>query len=96
MNTYMGYMGMDIEGLKKMYRKEAENRVKLRLALKAVAKAENITVTDEEVEAELARLAETYGVELDRVKMLVDTEDQRDDLAVQRAMEIVKEATAVK
>ncbi len=96
MATYMGYMGMDIEGLKNMYHKEAENRVKLRLALKAVAKAENITVTDEEVEAELARLAETYGVELDRVKMLVDTEDQRDDLAVQRAMEIVKEAAAVK
>ncbi|MDO5123458.1 MAG: trigger factor [Eubacteriales bacterium] len=94
MATYMGYMGMDVEGLKNMYRKEAENRVKLRLALKAVAKAENISVTDEEVEAEFARLAEMYGVELDRVKMLVDAEDQRDDIAVQRAMEIVKKATA--
>lgn len=96
MATYMGYMGMDVEGLKNMYRKEAENRVKLRLALKAVAKAENITVTDEEVEAEFARLAEMYGVELDRVKMLVDAEDQRDDIAVQRAMEIVKKATTAK
>ncbi len=96
MATYMGYMGMDIEGLKKMYHKEAETRVKLRLALKAVAKAESITVTDDEVEDEFKRLAETYGVELDRVKMLVDVEDQRDDIAVQRAMDIVKKAAAVK
>lgn len=96
MGTYLGYMGMDVESLKKMYQKEAENRVKLRLALKAVAKAEAITVTDEEVEAELQRLADTYGVELDRVKLLVDSEDQRDDIAVQRAMDIVKKAAAIK
>lgn len=96
MGTYLGYMGMDVDSLKKMYQKEAENRVKLRLALKAVAKAEAITVTDEEVEAELQRLADTYGVELDRVKLLVDSEDQRDDIAVQRAMDIVKKAAAIK
>ncbi len=96
MGTYLGYMGMDVESLKKMYQKEAENRVKLRLALKAVAKAEAITVTDEEVEAEFQRLADTYGVELDRVKLLVDSEDQRDDIAVQRAMDIVKKAAAIK
>ncbi len=96
MGTYLGYMGMDVESLKKMYQKEAENRVKLRLALKAVAKAEAITVTDEEVEAELQRLADTYGVELDRVKLLVDSDDQRDDIAVQRAMDIVKKAAAIK
>lgn len=96
MGTYLGYMGMDVDSLKKMYQKEAENRVKLRLALKAVAKAEAITVTDEEVEAELQRLADTYGVELDRVKLLVDAEDQRDDIAVQRAMDIVKKAAAIK
>lgn len=96
MGTYLGYMGMDVNGLKNMYRKEAETRVKLRLALKAVAKAEAITVTDEEVDAEFTKLAETYGVDVERVKMLVDIEDQRDDIAVQRAMDIVKKAAAVK
>ena len=96
MNTYLGYMGMDVDALKNMYRKDAEKRVKLRLALKKIAKLENVTVTDEDVEAEFNRLAETYGVEVDRVKMIVDTEDQRDDIAVQRAMEIVKKEAAVK
>ena len=96
MTTYLGYMGMDADALKSMYRKDAERRVKLRLALKKIAQLENIVVTDEEVDAEFARLAETYGVEVDRIKMLVDVEDQRDDIAVQRAMDVVKSAAAVK
>ncbi len=96
MATYLGYMGMDVDALKSMYRKDAERRVKLRLALKKIAQLENIVVTDEEVDAEFARLAETYGVEVDRIKMLVDVEDQRDDIAVQRAMDVVKSAAAVK
>lgn len=96
MATYLGYMGMDVDALKSMYRKDAERRVKLRLVLKKIAQLENIVVTDEEVDAEFARLAETYGVEVDRIKMLVDVEDQRDDIAVQRAMDVVKSAAAVK
>lgn len=96
MNMYLGYMGMDVDALKNMYRKDAEKRVKLRLALKKIAKLEGISVTDEDVEAEFARLAETYSVDVDRIKTIVDAEDQRDDIAVQRAMEIVKKEAAVK
>ncbi len=96
MATYLGYMGMDVDALKTMYRKDAERRVKLRLALKKIAQLENIVVTDEEVDAEFARLAEAYGVDVDRIKMLVDVEDQRDDLAVQRAMDVVRNEAAVK
>lgn len=92
MTTYLGYMGMDVDALKNMYRKDAERRVKLRLALKKIAKLENIVVTDDEVEAEFKALSENYGVEIDRIKMLVDAEDQRDDIAVQRAMDVVKKA----
>ncbi len=95
MNTYLGYMGMDVEALKGMYRKDAERRVKLRLALKKISALENIEVTDEDVEAEFARLAETYGVDVDRIKMIVDVADQKDDIAVQRAMEIVRKEAAI-
>lgn len=96
METYLGYMGMDVEALKGMYRKDAERRVKLRLALKKIAKLENISVSDEDVDAEFARLAEAYNVDVDRIKMIVDVDDQRDDLAVQRAMDLVREAAAIK
>ncbi len=96
METYLGYMGMDVEALKGMYRKDAERRVKLRLALKKIAKLENISVSDEDVDAEFARLAEAYNVDVDRIKMIVDVDDQRDDLAVQRAMDLVRDAAAIK
>lgn len=96
MGTYLGYMGMDVDGLKNMYRKDAERRVKLRLALKKIAKLENISVSDADVEEEFKRLSESYGVDVDRIKMLVDVEDQRDDIAVQRAMDAVRKAVAVK
>ena len=96
MNTYLGYMGMDVEALKGMYRKDAERRVKLRLALKKIAVLENIEVSDEDVEAEFARLAETYGVDVDRIKMIVDTADQKDDIAVQRAMDLVRAEAVIK
>ncbi len=96
MATYLGYMGMDVDALKTMYRKDAERRVKLRLALKKISVLENISVTDEEVDAEFARLAETYSVDVDRIKMLVDVEDQRDDIAVQRAMDIVRNEAVIK
>lgn len=95
MNTYLGYMGMDIDALKGMYRKDAERRVKLRLGLKKIAVLENIEVTDEDVDAEFQRLAESYGVDVDRIKMIVDVEDQRDDIAVQRAMDIVRKEAAI-
>ncbi|MBQ4105531.1 MAG: trigger factor [Clostridia bacterium] len=96
MNTYLGYMGMDVDALKNMYRKDAERRVKLRLALKKIAKLEEIVVTDEDVEAEFKALSENYGVDVDRIKMLVDAEDQRDDIAVQRAMDMVRKSASVK
>ncbi|MBQ9742675.1 MAG: trigger factor [Ruminococcus sp.] len=96
MNTYLGYMGMDVDALKNMYRKDAERRVKLRLALKKIAKVEEIVVSDEDVEAEFKALSENYGVDIDRVKMLVDVEDQRDDIAVQRAMDIVRKSASEK
>ena len=52
LNTYMQYMGMDMEGLKAMYKPEAEKRVKVRLALEKIAQIEEIAVDDEALEAE--------------------------------------------
>ncbi len=71
METYMSYMGMDLDALKNMYRDEAEKRVKLRLALEAIARKENIEVTDADLEAEFAELAEQYKMEIDKVKAAV-------------------------
>lgn len=68
MATYMQYMGMDQSGLRAAYRTQAEQRVKLRLALEKIAQLENLTANDEEIEAEYARLAESYKMDVEKLK----------------------------
>lgn len=90
-NTYMQYVGLDEDALREQYRERAEAQVKVRLALKAVAAAENITVTEEEVEDEYKRLAEAYSVDVDRVKAAFSVEDIESDLKAKKAMDLVRD-----
>lgn len=96
MNTYMQYMGMTMDGLKEMYKDEAEKRVKLRLALEAVVRKENITVADEDVEAEFAKLAENYKMEVEQVKAAIPTESLTEDIKVEKALKTVKDSAVIK
>lgn len=93
MNTYLQYVGGNVEAIKASYMPEAEKRVKLRLALEKVAEKEGFTeVSDEDLEAEYTKLAEMYNMEADRVKAAIATEDLKKDIAVEKAMDFVKES----
>ncbi len=96
MQTYMQYMGMDINALKSMYRDEAEKRVKLRLALETIAKKENIEVTDADLEDEYAKMAEAYKMDADKVKAAVPAESLTEDIKVQKALDLVKNSAEMK
>lgn len=96
METYMQYMGMDINAVKGMYREDAEKRVKLRLALETIAKKENIEVTGEELEEEYAKMAEAYKMDVNKVKAAVPDESLTEDIKVQKALDIVKESAVIK
>ncbi len=96
MQTYMQYMGMDVNALKSMYRDEAEKRVKLRLALETIAKKENIEVTDADLEDEYAKMAETYKMDADKVKAAVPAESLTEDIKVQKALDLVKNSAEMK
>jgi len=63
--------------------------VQMELALTAVAKAENIEVSDEEYEAEIAKLAEQYSMEADQVKAVVTADTLKKDLSLRKASELV-------
>ena len=93
MNTYLQYVGGNVEAVKASYMPEAEKRVKLRLALEKVAEKEGFTeVSDEDLEAEYTKLAEMYNMEADRVKAAIAAEDLKKDIAVEKAMDFVKES----
>ena len=96
LNTYMQYTGMNPESVKEMYLPEAQKRVKMRLALEKIVKLENITATEEEIDAEYSRLAEAYQMEADKVKEVLPLDAISQDLAVEKAMKFVKDNAKIK
>ena len=96
LNTYMQYMGTDVNGLKAMYKDEAEKRVKLRLVLEAIAAQENIEVTEEVLDAEYGKMAEAYKMDVEKVKAAVPADSLTEDLKVQKALELVKNNAVIK
>lgn len=92
--TYLQYTGSDMPSFRKSFREVAERQVKIRLALEKIVKLENIVPTEEEVEAELTKLSEAYKMDAEEIKKVIALEDLKQDLAVQKAVDLVKD-TAV-
>lgn len=96
---YLQFTGMNTERLLEQMRPEAVKRIQNSLVLEAIAKAEDIQISDERLEEELVKMAETYKMELDKLKeMLGDYEkdNMKKDLAIQEAVKLISEAAAVK
>ena len=91
-NTYMQYVGLDEQALREQYKERAEAQVKVRLALRAVAEAEGIDASDEEIEEEYNKLAEAYKVDVARVKAAFTAEDIAKDVKNEKAMKLVQES----
>ncbi|MBQ0097387.1 MAG: trigger factor [Oscillospiraceae bacterium] len=96
MTTYLKYTGMEPEAVKQMYKPEAERRVKMRLILEKIVKLENIKPTEEDIDAEYAKLADMYQMDKDKVKEIIPAENLTEDLAVEQAMKFVKDNAVIK
>jgi trigger factor len=90
MNTYLKYMGGSIDDFKKTFMPQAESQVKIRLALEKIVELEKIEVTDEDLNAEFEKMAKDYGMEIDQIKAAIPEKELVKDLAVSKAMELVK------
>lgn len=99
LDQYMKFTGMTIETLKEQMKPQAVKRIQTRLVLEAVAKAESITVDDDAVEKEIAKMAESYKMEASQVKEYLGETgitQMKEDLAVQEAVDfLVAEAKLV-
>ena len=99
LEQYMQFTGMTIETLKEQMKPQAVKRIQTRLVLEAIVKAENITVSDEAVEKEIADMAESYKMEVAQIKEYMGEngiEQMKEDLAVQEAVDfLVAEAKLV-
>ncbi len=94
LDTYLQYTGMDHDAFRNGFREQAEKQVKIRLALEKIVALENIEPSDDDIEAEFAKLADQYKMDVEKVKSLIDSKDLARDLAVGKAMDLIKE-TAV-
>ena len=96
LEQYFQFTGLDREKFLEQMKPTALKRIQSRLVLEAIVKAENIEVSDEEYEAELQKMADTYKMELDKLKELfgdAEKEQLTEDVAIQKAVDlIVKEA----
>ena len=92
LNDYMKYTGMTLKDLQDQSRPQAERRIRTRLVLEAVAKAENIQISDEDVQKEQERMASMYKMELEQVQKLMsehEVKQMKEDLAVQKAVDLL-------
>ena len=90
LGTYLKYTGLDLDKMREQFRPRAERQVKTRLALEKIAELENLTVTEEDTEAEIKKIADMYGLEADKVKEQVSPDMLAEDIKVGKAVDIVK------
>ncbi|MEC1824231.1 trigger factor [Bacillus paralicheniformis] len=92
LELYFQFSGQDENALKEQMKEDAEKRVKSNLTLEAIAKAENLQVTDEEVEEELSKMAEAYNMPVENIKQAIgSTEGMKEDLKVRKAIDFLVE-----
>lgn len=96
LDLYMQYTGQTIDTVKKAYAEQAEKQVKLRLALEKIAKLENIEVTEDELKAEFDKLAEAYKLDVDQIKQFIHDDDLKKDIAVGKAVDLIKDEAVIK
>jgi trigger factor len=92
LEQYFQFTGMTMDQLKEQARPQAEERIRTRLVLEAVAKAENIEISDEAVEAELKKMADQYKMEVEQIKKYMgeaELQSMKEDLAVQEAVDLL-------
>lgn len=99
MDLYMKYTGMTMEQMREQMKPQALKRIQTRLVLEEVVKAENLQVSDERLDEEIAKMAAAYQMEADKLKGYMsdrDKDQMKEDIAVQEAVDfLVAEAKLV-
>ena len=96
LDTYLQYMGMDRDAFKSSMRDNAVKQVKLQLAIDKIAELENITVSDDEADAKLQEMADTYQMEFEKIKQWVNADDVKKDIVGEKTVNfLVDNAKAI-
>jgi len=94
--SYLQITDTKMEDFRKNFAEEAEKRVKVRLALEKIAELENLKATEEEIDKEYDTLATQYKMDKEKIKTYIPTEDIANDLAVNKAIDFIKENAKIR
>ena len=89
MEQYAKMMGGDLNTMRNAFRPAAEKQAKVNVTLEKIIEVENITVSDEEVEAEYAAVAAQYSLEVEKVKTMVPAEEIQTSLKTRKAVKVI-------
>ena len=92
---YLQFTGMNLDSALEQMKPNAVKRIQSRLVLEAVVKAENLEVSEEDVKAEIVKMAETYKMDADKLAEIMSEEEKKQiqmDMAIEKAVELVTEA----
>ena len=95
LDMFMKYTGQTIDTLKTQFRPQAEKQVKTRLALEYVAKTEGLVATEEDINEEYKKIAEGYGIEIEKVKEAIKDDAVSADVVVGKAVLFIRDNAAV-
>ena len=96
LNTYLQYLGQDMDQFKAQFEEGAKKQVKVSLALEAIVEAEKIEANDDEISAEVDKLAEQYGMEADQIKAAVPEAQLAQDIKTRKAVDLIVESAVKK
>lgn len=99
LEQYMKITGSTVDSFKEQFKDQAAEQVKMNLVLEAIAKKENIEVSDDEIEDELKKMAEAYNMEIDKVKTLIgdaEKESLAAEIKTRKAVKLVTESAKEK
>ena len=96
MEQYAKMMGGDLNTMRSAFRPAAEKQAKVNVTLEKIIEVENITVSDEEVEAEYAAVAAQYSLDVEKVKTMVPAEEIQTSLKTRKAVKVIVDSAKAK
>ena len=92
---YLEYTGGSIEDFREQSKERAEKDVKITLAIEAIAKAEEITVSDEDIAEEIKKIAEQYKMEEEKVRSLISEDQVKESLLPRKVIDFLVAETKI-
>ena len=95
MEQYFQFTGLSEEKMMEEFKPEAEKRIRTRLTLEAIVAAENIEVSEELLDEELQKMADSYKMEVDKLKEYMgenEKKQMKEDIAIQEAVTLIANA----